>query len=284
MLSICLHAQTNQQRSDSILAERLLLQGNKLQSSGASKEKIILFYARSFRGTPYVAHTLDRSKTEQLVVNLHELDCTTYIENVYALTLCTLRGETSFGAFRNQLRLLRYRNGQLSYANRLHYYQWWITDNARMGFFSEITQPATLFRVKQQLNLNYMTTHASAYTMLRGNKQRQAAIRRFEQSGNDRVSYLPKRLLRNTRALRQTIHDGDLIAIVTTKRGLDTSHLGIAVWHADGLHLLNASSLQKNGKSVVEPTETLATYLRSRTSNPGIRVARLKGSPQGGKM
>ena len=40
------------------------------------------------------------------------------------------------------------------------------------------------------------------------------------------------------------IHDGDLIAIVTTKKGIDYSHLGFAVWGKDGkLHLLNASSI-----------------------------------------
>ncbi len=34
-----------------------------------------------FVGTPYVAKTLDVGINENLVVNLHELDCTTFVEN-----------------------------------------------------------------------------------------------------------------------------------------------------------------------------------------------------------
>ncbi|MFC2378573.1 MAG: DUF1460 domain-containing protein, partial [Segatella oulorum] len=46
---------------------------------------------------------------------------------------------------------------------------------------------------------------------------------------------------------------------------------GIAVWHKDGLHLLNASLLQKR---VVEDKQLLADYLRKRGAQLGIRVVR----------
>ena len=71
------------------------------------------------------------------------------------------------------------------------------------------------------------------------------------------------------------VHDGDIIGLVTNKAGLDASHLGIAVWHDDGLYLLNASSLKKNGHQVVEPKETLFAYLAARAHNTGIRVLRI---------
>ena len=38
-----------------------------------------------------------------------------------------------------------------------------------------------------------------------------------------------------------------LLAITTSKKGLDIAHLGFAVWRKDGLHLLNASQLHHKG-------------------------------------
>lgn len=255
--------------------DTLLAEGAKvLKASG--KEKMILFYARHFIGVPYVAHTLDQSSEESLVVNLDELDCTTYLENVMALSLCTLRGQTTFADFRAMLQRLRYRGGQLSYENRLHYYQWWVSDNEEKGLVKQIDSPNPPFTAVQRIETTYMTTHASAYAMLQGRPDRVKALRKLEsQTDGLSVRYIPKSLIGNTRLMRQTIHDGDIIAITTNKRGLDTTHLGIAVWHADGLHLLNASALKKNGNRVVEARETLRHYLDQRSWNPGIRVARI---------
>ena len=50
-----------------------------------------LYFARQFLGRPYVAHTLEINDKEQLVVNTRQLDCTTLVENVTALTLCAYR-------------------------------------------------------------------------------------------------------------------------------------------------------------------------------------------------
>ena len=72
------------------------------------------------------------------------------------------------------------------------------------------------------------------------------------------------------------VRDGDIIAIVTSKRELDTTHLGFAVWHRDGLHLLNASSLEQNGRQVIEPVETFYHYMMSHPSSIGIRIARIR--------
>ena len=70
------------------------------------------------------------------------------------------------------------------------------------------------------------------------------------------------------------IKDGDIIAIVTKKKGLDYSHLGFAVWGEDGkLRLLNASSVHKK---VVEEPMTLYQYLKRNPTSVGIRVFRFK--------
>lgn len=72
--------------------------------------------------------------------------------------------------------------------------------------------------------------------------------------------------------MRNTIKDGDIIAIITNKKGLDTQHLGFALWHKDGLHLLNASSIHKK---VIDEPMTLRTYLYKHPSMPGVRIIRL---------
>ena len=72
--------------------------------------------------------------------------------------------------------------------------------------------------------------------------------------------------------MREAVHDGDIICIVTSADGLDIAHLGIAVWHADGLHMIDASSLHKK---VVEEDMTMRQYLERRKNALGIRIVRL---------
>lgn len=247
------------------------------QRKQLTTENLVLRLARHFIGVPYIAHTLDRNKDEQMVVNLREMDCTTYLENVVALSLCVDKGKTTADDFISQLQQIRYKGGKLSYENRLHYYQWWVTDNEEMGFVKEISMPNPPFTATQRLKINYMSENFQAYDMLHNAPERVKAIKAQEDKTNGTVvRYIPKGQLKNTELLRKVVKDGDIIALVTNKKNLDTTHLGIAVWHKDGLHLLNASSLKKNGKQVVEPTETLYQYLMARPYNPGIRVARLK--------
>lgn len=224
---------------------------------------------------PYVAHTLDRSDTEQMVINLHELDCTTYVEAVLALARCTFAGKTSFADYCHEAQLIRYMSGKVDYCGRLHYFQWWVSDNKHKGFIQEIHTPASLFTGHQRLRIDYMSTHADSYDMLRQHPERVNAIAQQEQEWLGKtVTYIPKGRLKDP-ALRQVVRDGDILGLVTNKAGLDASHLGIAVWHEDGLYLLNASSLKKNGHQVVEPKETLFAYLAARAHNTGIRVLRI---------
>ena len=101
------------------------------------------------------------------------------------------------------------------------------------------------------------------------------AIREMEkQVSGKSYLYIPKDSILNTPLLRSAIHDGDIIAMLTRKKGLDTSHVGIAVWHSDGLHLLNASSIR--GKVVEEP-KTLYQYMQGQRTQIGIRAVRCNG-------
>ena len=60
--------------------------------------------------------------------------------------------------------------------------------------------------------------------------------------------------------------------IITNKKGLDTTHIGLASWHADGLHLLNASSIHHR---VIDEPMLLRTYMSKHPVQTGIRVCRV---------
>ena len=207
-------------------------------------------------------------------VNLRQLDCTTYVETVTALTLCMKHRQYAFNDYCRYLRLLRYEGGEVDYVHRLHYFSSWISDNTSMGFVSEPNTPQEAFEATQHLRINYMSTHVGQYPMLVANPAWVDAIRKTEQAltGTD-VVYIPKQKLSNTPLYWDAIKDGDIIAICTNKRGLDTSHIGIAVWHIDGVHLLNASMIHK--RTIEEPM-TMQQYMQKHPSQTGIRVVRLK--------
>ncbi len=255
-------------RDDSLKVVKLIEQG--LRRAGDTN--IILYFARSLKNIPYVAKTLDKNTSEQLVVNLRQMDCTTYVENVFALYLCVKNKKRQFDDFCNYLRLLRYDDGKISYIHRLHYFSQWIDSNTDKGFVSELKIRDPQIAVKQTLHLDYMSKHPELYPALKNDPRLIEDIMNAETMLSGRTcQYIPKEIIKNHTLLYNIIQDGDILAIVTNKSGLDTSHIGIAVWHKDGLHLLNASMIYKK---VVEEPMTLYNYMKKHPSQIGIRVIR----------
>jgi hypothetical protein len=234
-----------------------------------------LDFARRFIGRPYVAATLEVNDREQLVVNTRQLDCTTLVETATVLALCHHRGLATFADYASVLTEVRYRDGRLTdYASRLHYFSDWIRNKETMHLVSEVQQPKPPFTAEGKVSVSYMTTHPQAYRALREHPELLPLIAQQEKNLTGlRFHYIPKAEVKNTAALRKAVADGDIIAITCNKPGLDIAHVGIAAWHQDGLHLLNASQLHKK---VVEEPMTLGQYLSKHPSHTGIRVIRLE--------
>ena len=266
MLVQGMKAQTTYQQADSLKICQLLRQANR--------ETSVLWLARQFLGVPYVAHTLEVNDDERLVVNTRQLDCTTLVETVAALKLCTQAGKHGFADYLNALRQLRYRQGRMAgYPSRLHYFTDWIRDKVAMQLVTDIQQPNPPFSAVQTVNVDYMSTHTSAYKALKASAALVPEIRAAEQSLTGmKVRYIPKRSLRNSALLRKVIKDGDILAITCNKKGLDIAHLGFAVWRSNGLHLLNASMIHKK---VIEEPMTLYQYMQKHKTHTGIRVVRI---------
>lgn len=270
------------QRADSLKATRLMAESQDyyaklMRTSGTTaanaRQRVMVYIARQLIGVPYVAKTLENDSCENLVVNLRQLDCTTYVESVLAMTLTVSGGEHSFGTYLHHLRMIRYAGGEVSYPARQHYFTEWIRQNTAKQIVSEVSSPVPPFSGVQNLNINFMSTHTQLYPMLKSHPAMVEQIAAMERGlSGMRVRYIPKQKIANTALLRSAIHDGDIIAITTSKTGLDTSHIGIAVWHADGLHMLNASQIHKK---VVEEKLTLYEYMQRHPSQTGIRVVRI---------
>ncbi len=261
-------AQIDYWRSDSIKVMKLFRKAHR----EVRDSNYMLFFGRQLIGLPYVAKTLDQHKEEQLVVNLRQFDCTTLVETVLALSECMKRKTPDFTHFCKELALIRYRDGIVSYPTRQHYFTYWINQNVRKRLVTDLQGPVPPFTAKQLVSVNYMTTHPSAYPMLKMHPNWIGEIRKMEDSITGHTyRYIPKAALDNSALLRSTIHNGDIIVILTSKRGLDTSHIGIAVWHADGLHLLNASAIRHH---VVEEPKLFRTYMMEHPTFTGIRVVR----------
>lgn len=255
-------------RSDSIKVARLLRKATLLDSGS----NFMIYFARELRGLPYMGKTLERNKEERLVINLRQMDCTTYVETVLALTMCAKKGYTTFDQFVRNLRMVRYEDGEETYPKRMHYFTHWINENIKKNIVAPIPEPQELFTATQTVKAYYMTTHAHRYPMMAKNKWMTREIRQMEQRiTGKQYAYIPKSRLNDSATLRQTIKDGDIIAILTSRAGLDTSHIGIAVWHSDGLHMLNASSVHQK---VVEEPMLLKQYMMRHPSQIGIRVVR----------
>jgi hypothetical protein len=268
-------AQVTYQRQDSLTICRLL--------QSATPQTSVLTLARHFLGVPYVAHTLEVNvdasqpveRDERLVVNTRQLDCTTLVETVVALKLCAQQGKRTWNDYTSVLRRLRYRGGVLDgYASRLHYFSDWISDKSAMQLVQEIQRPNPPFTAVQKIAVSYMSKHPQAYRALKAHPGLVPLIRRQEQSLTGQTArYIPKKEVKNTELMRQTVKDGDIIAITCNKSGLDIAHLGFAVWRSDGLHLLNASQLHHK---VVEEPMTLRNYLSKHSTFTGIRIVRLR--------
>ncbi len=262
------------EKQDSVKIVQLLSQAPTLTSTS----EYMTYFGGKLMGTPYVAKTLERTDGEHLIINLRALDCTTFTENTLALSLCMKHGKRTFDDFADYLRQIRYDHGQIAYDKRLHYFTSWIDNNITNGFVYEQPQdylPADIYSATQRLDINFMSQHTSLYPQLANNPSLTKRIMETEKSLTGRTyKYIPKSKLHDHDLLKRHIHNGDIIAILTKKHGLDTSHIGIASWHKDGtLHLLNASQIRKK---VIDEPMTLYKYMQKQPSQIGIRVIHVK--------
>ncbi len=246
--------------------------------AGLSIGDLVLRIGESFLGTPYAPHTLEAPGDERLVIELEELDCVTFVENVLALArfVQTAPDELLVGVVGNRQRPffsriledIRYRGGALEkYPSRLHYFSEWISDNHAKGIVRDVSRE--LGGVADGEPIDFMTTHSDAYRQLGEDPAFLSELSEVEA----RLSAEPRYYIPEDRIaeVEDGIQNGDIIAATSTVTGLDIAHTGIALWRDGRLHLLHAPL----AGGVVQISEApLAERIQRIAGQDGVMVAR----------
>ncbi|WP_205727916.1 N-acetylmuramoyl-L-alanine amidase-like domain-containing protein [Flammeovirga pectinis] len=247
---------------------------NKLPVEGITNNEKLSLIGNTFLGQPYLEKTLEVGEKEQLVINFIGFDCTTYVESVLALTI--LYSDTSLESLRtinhyaSILERIRYRDGVIDgYTSRLHYFTEWVRDNAKKGIIKDVT--VEIGGTEYTKEINFMSTHLSSYKQLDNDKGAVEKIKCVEEEINKKK--LSQIYINDIESIDSKIKSGDIISLVTKIKGLDVTHVGIAVREADGkIHLMHDS--QSKGKVVITD-KPLYEWLKNSKINTGITVARI---------
>jgi hypothetical protein len=229
---------------------------------------LVLKIGLDFLNTPYVAKTLDKTKEEKLVVNLHQLDCTTFAENCLALARTVKSAHPDSKQFCSELERIRYRNGKLDgYASRLHYFSEWILDNeTRKNVQSMAHQMGGKLL---PITLNYMSTHPQEYPQLINDPATTAQIKAIEEKVSAQQFFYIS--TNQFESIEGQVKDGDIVTLTTTIPGIDVSHVGILLKKDGRVYLLHASS---SVMKVVVSSEPFSQYLAKSKKTTGVMIAR----------
>ena len=264
------YAQSN--RADRIFqAEDKRLAEEKLKlfslKSTLPLSELIVEIGLSFIGTPYVAATLENGLEEKLVINLRELDCTTFVENCLALARTVKLGKTDVDSFATELEKIRYRDGLRNlYPSRLHYFSEWIHNNHKKGLISELSNQNG---EKAARTINFMSAHPASYPVLKAHPELIPTIAEQEKEITlVGFQYFPKSNLPN---LYKNLRQGDIVGLTSNIEGLDINHTGIIILRNNEFYLLHGS---QSGGKVMVADEPLVDFLKPQSKNTGIMIAR----------
>lgn len=269
ILTACVDAQVYSKRDIEICNSTFQLAvDNNLKSKPINE--VIVEVGRSFIGTEYLAHTLEVDGEEQLVINLSGLDCNTFLEYVLVFARNIKKGKTTFDDFKNELILIRYRDGKIDkYPSRLHYFTDWIYDNSKKAIVKDVTKKLGGELLK--LDLSFMSENPQYYKHLKEHPDFVPIIKKQEEEISNRDYYfVPQKKIAE---IENKIEDGDLLAFTSTVKGLDVNHVGIAVRLDDGrIHLLHAPNI---GYKVQISELPLSDYVMKIEKDKGIIVVRV---------
>lgn len=231
-----------------------------------STAELMIKVGAFFIETPYVAHTLEK-EPEQLVVNLCELDCTTFTESVLAIARTIKSKNPSFEHFVAELQNIRYRNGIIDgYPSRIHYFSDWIFENDKRQLVKDVSEE--IADIPYTLKVNFMSTHPESYVQLKDSTLIPVIARQEQEISKREMYYIPEERIAE---FENQLMDGDIAGITTSIKGLDILHVVILQRVSGRVHILHASS---TAKKVILSAETLEEYLKSSKSATGIMVAR----------
>lgn len=253
---------------NNLLFDELVHKAKKNKWNELPMSELMKNIALEFIDIPYVGGTLDENSKEVCTVLLDKLDCVTYFETVLGLAICFKKSQYSFSELVSQIQKTRYRNGVIeNYTSRLHYTADWIYENVKNYVISDITKD--IGGQKIFFDTYFMSKNPLHYKSLNSNPEFVEIIKKQENEINKReYYYIPKEKLGKK---IKGIETCDIIALTTSLKGLDYSHIGFAYKNKDGeIQFLHASSAKK--KVVLDTF--LSDYLNGKKNDTGITVLR----------
>jgi len=179
------------------------------------------YISAQFKNTPYRANTLKGSPDapERLVINLHEMDCFTFLDYVEALRL-----SFSKESFPQNLKKVRYFDGEVSYTKRRHFFTDWAQGES--ASVKDVTPelPGSVMVEK------YINRKSDDKNWL---KNVPHTLRM--------VTYVPAEKI--DKKTVEMLQNGDYLGIFTDKKGLDVTHTGIFIRNKNGEFFRNTSSI-----------------------------------------
>ena len=247
--------------------QRIMAQARDSGLHAAPLGAIVRAVGLEFLGKPYTTGLLDASPEETLVVDLTQFDCVLFVEAVLAMAQGVALEDYRFASFRQRLKALRYRDGNLDgYCSRLHYFSDWIADNQARGHVRDVSM--AFGGVPLAKTLNFMSSHRERYPHLAASDSLVQGILATERRLAQLTLYhIPQHRIAQVYGLLQ---DGDILALTTHIDGLDVVHTGLAFAQADGTFgMLHAST--RHGVTIAPD---LAAYIQGNRAQIGIMVAR----------
>lgn len=220
-----------------------------------------------FVNVPYVAKTLEGRGKEQCRVSMDGLDCVTLFETSLNMARIVHQGKDSLQDLIEAVTYTRYRDGVLTdFTSRLHYTSDWIDNNIKKGTVVDVTPQ--IGGKPFPLNVGFMSKNPSKYPALDTTPAFVTVMKDIEaQINKTSRTIIPKA---NVAAIEDQLQDGDIIAIATSKTGLDYSHTGLIVRDGKRARFLHASLVKK--KVVFDGP--ISEYLSGTETNLGITVLR----------
>ncbi|HOJ43315.1 MAG TPA: DUF1460 domain-containing protein [Syntrophorhabdaceae bacterium] len=207
------------------------------------------FISGFFLNTSYKEHTLIGSKDtkEELTADLSAVDCFTFIDYVEAMRL-----SGSYSDFLEKLQRIRYRNKDVSFVCRNHFFTDWIENN--YDFVDDVTSIIGKQRTKSIKK--FLNEKEDGSLFLEGIQIKERNI-----------NYIN---IEDLRPIKNRLKTGDYTGIYTSTPGLDVSHVGIIIKRENKLLFRHASS-RPHVRMVID--EDLEQYLEDKE---GIIVLRPK--------
>ncbi|MCL4492019.1 MAG: DUF1460 domain-containing protein [Nitrospirae bacterium] len=224
--------------------DHILREASEIREAGER----IDFISNHFLGIDYKESTLTGAinRREELVMNLGGIDCFTFIDYVEAMRL-----SASFPEFKEILKKVRYRSGEVVFTNRNHFFTDWAEFNS--GFVRDVT--GQLGGRKAATAHKELNKKEDGTCYLEGIRSRQREI-----------GYIPSDAI--DRSVADKIKTGDYIGIYSMAQGLDVSHAGIFIRHGEETCLRHASSAKEHRKVI---DQDFKSYIAGK---PGIIVLR----------